>query len=1358
VFLINFLAAILAAQLFRGSLPAQDDSGNTIRVQFFSLWNSFLGMYQVFSSENWTTIMYSLTNFNNFYNTAWIAAIFMILWFMLANFITLNMFIAIIQENFDISEDKKRLKQIENYIEQRELGLTSAHGNMSIANMIRQGIAAAGGRRQGPSRNGATDLLLKEAIITEFLHQKDGDMDNDVPGVIHPNRADTQFNFDRPMRPPAGLVRSGTLSSIWTTFVGKFQSQDPNPFYTRINISRINDEDSNSSSNSDAIARARNLVKQQKDREKSQRAYLAKHPNYNVSLYMFKPQNIIRHWSQMIVGPGRGGERIEGVQPTGVAWYAFSAFIYACVVAMVLIACITTPLYQKQYFERHETRLTLRNWLTFSDVGFAVVFTIEAIIKVIADGFFWTPHAYYRSTWGFIDGIVLITLWISVIGAFINDADISRSVGALKALRALRLLNISDHARENFHAVIVRGAPKIIGAAFVSLSLLLPFAIYGLNLFLGKLISCNDGNSNIDNLNDCWGEYATSTPFNWNVYAPRVAANSYYSFDNFGASLSILFQIVSQEGWIDVMFAAQSAVGRFRQPQPFSSPGNAVFFVIFNLLGSVFVLTLFVSVFMRNYTEMTGVAYLTMEQRSWLELRKRLDQIRPSKRSPNLDGLTKWKKKIYRMAVTKSGKQGTWYKFVTAVLVLHLVILCTEFDPAPKWWDDVRDGIFLFFTVIFGVNIFIRIVGLSWPRFRKSSWDIYSLASVTGTGISTILVLVQPNNAVFSRIQRLFLVSIAFLLIPRNNQLDQLFKTAAASLAMIMNLMATWFVLFLIFAIAMTQAFSLTRFGVQGTGNVNLRNVPKALLLLFRMSVGEGWNQIMEDYASAVEPFCNNGNGDALMSDCGSVSWARFLFIAWNILSMYLFVNLFISLIYESFSYVYQVSSGLRIITREELRRFKEAWAVVDPNGTGFIPRSSQSLARVLRELGGVFDMSIYPEEYGVRKLAEECAAVAPRPGSTIGPSGDQTQQNRISTWSVHNDMEYGFHPRVQDIDLDLLNAKMNELPIHEIRQRRMRLNLFWEEIMSRADRERGIGFTDLLLALTHYKVINDNKSLQLPEWLRRKQRLVLIEQEVRRQVVMRFFEAYQHRKRFRKHQERVRAGRIATVAAPKFEFAVPEIFVEDEDVARLEAEERTRQQEAERLRQQLSQDPQLRNGGQGPFSDSSRAVSGIPTPSGASSPRYSDGSIQVSPVPSPQLHAQFPLPPAGQGAARQPTQGRSPPHLTPQFLPTHMQQHQRSQSGDSGGHSPSTTGPAWRPSLDVHVPPLDLSSIHNSQVETSPRSRAGSAVSMQDVLEQLDASAWGESLRRSLSVGRSPSRGNERNEAGSPAGDRRET
>lgn len=586
----------------------------------------------------------------------------------------------------------------------------------------------------------------------------------------------------------------------------------------------------------------------------------------------------------------------------------------------------------------------------------------------------------------------------------------------------------------------------------MSLSLLIPFAIYGVNLFNGLMLICNDNTGDISNLtSDCFGEWQ-STPYsnNWPVLAPRVVTNPYYNFDNFGSSLFILFQIVSQEGWVDVMWSAESITGRGLQPVYFASQGNAVFFVIFNLLATVFILTLFISVFMRNYTEQTGVAFLTSDQRSWLELRKRLRQVSPSKR-PSSTGGKKWKDWCYKRAVRKHGR---WQQAVTVVLVLHLILLLVEYYPEPAWWGETRDFIYFAFTVFYMANVIVRIIGLSWARFRRSSWDLYSIFAVFGSFASTILLFTNFQSQPYIQLQKLFLVSIVLLLIPRNDALDQLFKTAAASLANIGNLLATWFVLFLVFAIAMTQTFGLTRFGINETNNLNFRTVPKALILLFRMSIGEGWNAIMEDYATILPPLCVD-NDSFFNSDCGSTSWARALFISWNILSTYIFTSLFVSLIYESFSYVYQNSSGLGKVSREELRRFKQAWATLDPDGTGFI--SKDAFPRLLGELSGVFEMRIYSHENSVRSILEDI--------QTEPTSGRVTS---IATTSS-----------ATGVNLKALNKRLSKLNAKEVRRSRARYNLFFEEVMVSADIDRGISFTTVLMILAHYNVISDNKSLK---------------------------------------------------------------------------------------------------------------------------------------------------------------------------------------------------------------------------------------------------------------------------------------
>ena len=565
-------------------------------------------------------------------------------------------------------------------------------------------------------------------------------------------------------------------------------------------------------------------------------------------------------------------------------------------------------------------------------------------------------------------------------------------------------------------------------------------------------------------------------------------------------------------------------------------------------------------------------------------------------------------------------------------------------------------------------------IGLTWKRFRKSSWDLYSIFAVTGTVVTTLLDLSQYHNNLYTQLHKFFLVSIALLLIPRNNQLDQLFKTAAASLSAIGNLLATWFVLFLVYAIALTQTLGLTRFGGNENGNLNFRNVPKALILLFRMSCGESWNQIMEDFATITYPNCNVGQ-EFYDSDCGSAAWARTLFISWNILSMYIFVSLFVSLIFESFSYVYQRSSGLLVINRKEIRRFKQAWATFDPEGTGFIPR--EVFPRLLGELSGVFEMRIYDGDHTVNRILENCR---------VEVRGNETPPPGI----------------VHGVDLAELNRQIRMIDTDEIRRRRYRMERFFQEILVSAHPTRGVNFTSCLMILAHYNVISDHKSLRLEEYLRRRARLQRVDEEVDRRIVKGFFDMMFWFRQFRSRHDYRHSARMVNVP----QFAVPEIFVDDQD--------------ANVSPQSDSFPGPLGDGPHVPPKDGSSTgrpsldASGIRhrSNSGPGSPHRSNASPAVSPQLGPY------------------TGGRSPTGRSPTLSPHHSP----SPSGESGHFnwtlSPSLGG---RGAFDG---PSDSLSPHGG------RSRAGSSVDRQNVLEVFDNSAWGESIRRSFTLRRSGTRG----------------
>ena len=932
----------------------------------------------------------------------------------------MNLFIAVIQEGFDVSEDIKRREQVRTFIAKvapRVSGRRMAHNALSIFSVFRSKVP-----KQENVESGTTtyNLLMKEAVVRDFME-------------FEPEEGYSQERLPERQARVISQKAKAAFSKVQQRLFGQYVNA---PFGNTIDRQIVSEQLTTGPLRPNLLAN--DAVAAYRRRNEIQADYLKVHPHYNRSMFFFSPESKVRRFCQMFVAPPRG-DRFGGQQTVPILWWGFSLFTYLCIIVLVVVTCYTTPLYQLNYYANNDN--SVYTWFAWVDVALAIIFTIEAIIKMIADGFIFTPNAYIWNIWNNIDLFVLLTLWINVIADLTDRGGLSRAFRAFKALRALRLVHISESARDTFHHVFISGFGNLISAAFVAIALLIPYAIWALNIFNGLLYYCNDG-TEVTDISQCMGEFSSS-PENWNLLTPRVWSNpSAYNFDDFPSAILILFEIVSQEGWIDVMTSAMSITGRGLNASPSFSPQNAIFFVLFNLSGTIFILTVFITVIIQSYTERSGMAYLTSEQRSWQELRKVMRQLRPSRRPAEAPHQS-WRAWCYNLAIQK---QSWWYHFVTCAYGLHVIILMTDYYGAPPEWAIARNGLFMVLIAVFSFNILIRWIGLGSRNYLRSYWNLFDLVIILGAGTMTISVLAKSQNHTFLEFQELFLTLIVLNYIPRNDALDQLFKTAASSFPSIFALMAIWLVFFLVYAIAMTQIFGLTRIGPNGSGTLNFRTIPYALIVLFRCSVGEGWNSIMHDFAVGA-PNCVD-NADFYLSDCGSRAWAYFLFISWNILSMYIFVNMMLTLVYENFSYVFQRAGKLKLMNRGETRRFKNLWAKFDPHGTGYI--STEDLARFFVNLRGVFDVRIYPDSFSCHTLINDAQTLS-------GPNGRA------------------------DVSLTArnLNHQLRFLPVNQIRANRRLLNNLYEEALMSSTSEFGLSFNSTLLLLAHYRLVDDNKSLE---------------------------------------------------------------------------------------------------------------------------------------------------------------------------------------------------------------------------------------------------------------------------------------
>lgn len=331
--------------------------------------------------------------------------------------------------------------------------------------------------------------------------------------------------------------------------------------------------------------------------------------------------------------------------------------------------------------------------------------------------------------------------------------------------------------------------------------------------------------------------------------------------------------------------------------------------------------------------------------------------------------------------------------------------------------------------------------------------------------------------------------------------------------------------------------------------------------------------------------------------------------------------------------------------------------------------------------------MRIYEDPFTVGAILEKCRTT-PRDSVYSFHSVSMPLRSRESFSSMKQPQanEADDSTAGSGIDLKKLSSILDDIPIDEIRRRRQVLNTFYEEVLVSADPDRGISFHQVLMILAHYKIITDSKSLRLEEFLRRRARLQRVEEAVRRNTVVGFFDTLYWSRRFRRSIERKKEGRMA--APPQF--TVPEIFVENP----VETD------------------------------DLDEHAPGTMTP-------------QTQPdLESPFTPMLSPAGPSHRRAESTPTGRRGDlPRLDTAL------------TGRSTGNSTPTDWSSFSPSRTPRHMYGDRVSFDLGDRDQSPgapsadHSRQNSAMSVRDVMSSLETSAWGESIRRSFTKRRSDDR-----------------
>ncbi|XP_017455546.1 voltage-dependent L-type calcium channel subunit alpha-1D isoform X4 [Rattus norvegicus] len=289
-----------------------------------------------------------------------------------------------------------------------------------------------------------------------------------------------------------------------------------------------------------------------------------------------------------------------------VDWKPFDIFILLAIFANCVALAIYIP------FPEDDSNSTNHN-LEKVEYAFLIIFTVETFLKIIAYGLLLHPNAYVRNGWNLLDFVIVIVGLFSVIleqltketegGNHSSGKSGGFDVKALRAFRVLRPLRLVSGV-PSLQVVlnsIIKAMVPLLHIALLVLFVIIIYAIIGLELFIGKMHkTCFFADSDIVAEED-------PAPCAFSGNGRQCAANGtecrsgwvgpnggITNFDNFAFAMLTVFQCITMEGWTDVLYWVNDAIG-WEWPW--------VYFVSLIILGSFFVLNLVLGVLSGEFSK-----------------------------------------------------------------------------------------------------------------------------------------------------------------------------------------------------------------------------------------------------------------------------------------------------------------------------------------------------------------------------------------------------------------------------------------------------------------------------------------------------------------------------------------------------------------------------------------------------------------------------------------------------------------------------------------------------------------------------------------------------------------------------------
>ncbi|KAH8409975.1 hypothetical protein KR009_003411, partial [Drosophila setifemur] len=563
-----------------------------------------------------------------------------------------------------------------------------------------------------------------------------------------------------------------------------------------------------------------------------------------------------------------------------VEWKPFEFLILLTIFANCVALAVYTP------YPGSDSNVTNQT-LEKVEYVFLVIFTAECVMKILAYGFMLHNGAYLRNGWNLLDfTIVVIGAISTALSHLMKDAFDVKALRAFRVLRPLRLVSGVPSLQVVLNSILKAMVP-LFHIALLVIFVIIIYAIIGLELFSGKLHkTCRDEITGEyeDEIHPCGVGY--TCPEGMKCYGGWDGPNDgITNFDNFGLAMLTVFQCVTLEGWTDVLYSIQDAMG---------SDWQWMYFISMVILGAFFVMNLILGVLSGEFSKERNKAknrgdfqklrekqQIEEDLRGYLDWITQAEDIEPDAvgglipegkvKQPNeMDSTenlgeempevqlteSRWRKmkkdfdrvnRRMRRACRKAVKSQAFYWLIIVLVFLNTGVLATEHYQQVDWLDHFQEYTNVVFIGLFTCEMLLKMYSLGFQGYFVSLFNRFDCFVVIGSITETLLTntgVMPPLGVSVLRCVRLLRV---FKVTKYWRSLSNLVASLLNSIQSIASLLLLLFLFIVIFALLGMQVFG-GKFNFDGKEEkfrMNFDCFWQALLTVFQIMTGEDWNAVM---------------------------------------------------------------------------------------------------------------------------------------------------------------------------------------------------------------------------------------------------------------------------------------------------------------------------------------------------------------------------------------------------------------------------------------------------------------------------------------------------------------------------------